>query len=253
MKALYPKTLYSACDLSSLGFETSDDLKELEEIAGQDRALEALRFGVGIRHGGYNLFVMGPSGMGKSSATRQYLEQQAAGKKSPDDWCYVNNFENPQKPKLLRLPAGMGKDLRKDIHELVEDLLSNMPSAFESDEYRISTEEIETEVEEKREEALQALSEESKTHAVSLVRTPHGFSFQPIKNGEVVTPDDYLKFPDEEREKVEEIVGVLQEKLEHIIRQFHQWKRESKHKIRELNREVARLVVSMIAAEVTRK
>jgi len=253
MKALYPKTLYSACDLSSLGFETSDDLKELEEIAGQDRALEALRFGVGIRHEGYNLFVMGPSGMGKSSATRQYLEQQAAGKKTPDDWCYVNNFEQPQKPKLLRLPAGMGKDLRKDIHELIEDLLSNMPSAFESDEYRILNEEIETEIEEKREQALQALAEESEVHDVSLVRTPQGFSFQPIKKGEVVTPEDYLKFPDEERKKVEEIVEVLQEKLEHIIRQFHQWKRESKQKTRELNREVAMSVVAMIVNEVKEK
>jgi len=134
MKALDSKALYNACDLASLEFETTDDLKDLKEIAGQDRALEALRFGVRIRHEGYNLFVMGPSGMGKSSATRQYLEQQAADKKPPDDWCYVNNFEYLQKPKLLRLPAGMGKALRKDIQELIEDLLSVMPSAFESDQ-----------------------------------------------------------------------------------------------------------------------
>jgi lon-related putative ATP-dependent protease len=250
MKALDPEMLYNACDLSSLKFETSDDLNELEEIAGQDRALEALRFGVGVRHEGYNLFVMGPSGMGKSSATRQYLEQQAADKSPPDDCCYVNNFEDPQKPKLLKLPAGMGKTLRKDIHELIEDLLGVMPSAFESDQYRIRSEEIESDIDERRELALKELADESKKHDVSLVRSPQGFSFQPIKNGEVVTPDEYLKFTDEEREKVEEIVAVLQEKLEQIIRQFHQWRRDAKRKIRELNREVAMSVVSTIISEL---
>lgn len=250
MKALDPKALYNACDLSSLKFETSDDLNELEEIAGQDRALEALRFGVGVRHEGYNLFVMGPPGMGKSSAARQYLEQQAADKNPPDDCCYVNNFENPQKPKLLKLPAGMGKILRKDIHELIEDLLGVMPSAFESDQYRIRSEEIESDIDERRERALKELADESKKHDVSLVRTPQGFSFQPIKNGEVVTPDEYLKFSDEEREKVEEIVAVLQEKLEQIIRRFHQWRRDAKRKIRELNREVAMSVVSTIIGEL---
>lgn len=253
MEELDPKTLYKACDLTKLDIETTADLKELDEIAGQDRALEALRFGVGVRHEGYNLFVMGPSGMGKSSATRQYLEQQATGKKTPDDWCYVNNFEHPQSPELLRLPAGTGKDLRKDIHNLIEDLLSVMPSAFESDQYRTRTEEIEAEVEEKREQALNELSEESEEHAVSLVRTPQGFSFRPIKDGEVLTPEDYLNLPDEERNKIDEIVAVLQEKLEHIIRQFHQWKRESKQKIRELNREVAMSAVGMIIDEIKNK
>lgn len=253
MKALSPETLYNVCDLSSLNITTSDDLSELEEIAGQDRALEALRFGVGIRHEGYNLFVMGPSGVGKSSATRQYLEQQAAGKKAPDDWCYVNNFEHHQKPRLLRVPAGIGKDLRTDIHELVEDLLNVMPSAFESDEYRIRSDEIESEVEEKREQALQALDDDSKVHDIALVKTPQGISFQPIKNGEVISPKDYLDLPNEEREKIEEIVAVLQEKLENIILQSHQWKRESKQKIRELNREVAMSVVSMIIDEVKEK
>lgn len=250
MKALDPESLYTACDFAALEFETTDDLEALEEIAGQDRALEALRFGVGVRHEGYNLFVMGPSGMGKSSATRQYLEQQAKGKTPPDDWCYVNNFEHPQKPKLLRLPAGRGKALRKDIHDLIDDLLSVIPSAFESDQYRIRNEEIESDIEERREQALQALTEEAEAHAVRLVRTPRGFSFQPMKDGEVITPDDYMKLADDERKKIEEIVSVLQEKLEHIIRQFHQWKRDSRQKIRELNREVAKSVVGMIIDEL---
>ena len=253
MKALDANVLYKVCSLSELDFETTDELKELKEIAGQDRALEALRFGVGIRHEGYNIFVMGPSGMGKSSATRQYLEQQAADKNPPDDWCYVNNFEQAQKPKLLRLPAGRGKTFRKDIHELVEDLLSVMPSTFDSDQYRIRSEEIKSDVEERRERALKELSKEAESHDLRLMRTPQGFSFHPMKKGETVTPAEYLNFPDKEQDKVQEIVAVLQEKLERIIRQFHQWMRESKQKIRELNREVAMSAVGMLIDDLKMK
>jgi len=253
MKALEANSLYKTCNFSSLDFETTDDLKELKEIAGQDRALEALRFGVGIRHEGYNIFVMGPSGMGKSSTTREYLEQQAADNNPPDDWCYVNNFDQPQKPKVLRLPAGDGKVFRDDINELVEDLLSVMPSTFESDQYRIRNEEIESDVEERREQALKELSQEAEAHDIRLVRTPQGFSFQPLKNGKLVTPEEYLKLPDEELNKIQEIVSVLQEKLEHIIRQFHQWKRDAKQKIRELNREVAMSAVGILIDDLKRK
>ena len=253
MKALDANVLYKTCNLSSLDFETTDELKELKEIAGQDRALEALRFGVGIRHEGYNIFVMGPSGMGKSSTTQEYLEQQAADKNPPDDWCYVNNFENVQKPKLLRLPAGKGKNFRKDIHELVDDLLSVMPSTFDSDQYRIRNEEIKSDVEERREQALKEMSKEAELHALHLVRTAQGFSFHPIKKGEALTPEEYLNLPDEEKEKIQEIVALLQEKLEHIIRQYHQWKRESKQKIRELNREVAMSAVGTLIDDLKRK
>ena len=253
MKALDSNVLYKTCNLSKLDFETTDELKELKEIAGQERALEALRFGVGIRHEGYNIFVMGPSGMGKSSATQEYLEQQAADENPPDDWCYVNNFENVQKPKLLRLPAGMGKTFRKDIHELVDDLLSIMPSTFDSDQYRIRNEEIRADVEERREQALKELSKEAKSHNLRLMRTPQGFSFHPMKKGKTITPEEYLNFSDEEQEKVQEIVAVLQEKLEQIIRQYHQWKRESKQKIRELNREVAMSAVGMLIDDLKRK
>ncbi len=253
MKALDANVLYKTCKLSSLDFETTDELKELKEIAGQDRALEALRFGVGIRHEGYNIFVMGPSGMGKSSASRQYLEQQAADKNPPDDWCYVNNFAQAQKPKLLRLPAGMGKVFREDIKELVDDLLSVMPSTFESDQYRIRNEEIGLDLEERREDALKKLSEEAELHDIRLVRTPRGFSFQPMKNGKTLTPEEYLSLEEAEGKKVQEIIAVLQEKLEQIIRQFHQWKRASKQKIRELNREVAMSAVGMLIDDLKTK
>jgi lon-related putative ATP-dependent protease len=245
--------LYTRCDLSKPGFETTKDLKELDEIAGQDRALEAIRFGVDIKQDGYNLFVMGPSGMGKCATTRQYLEQQAAKANPPDDWCYVNNFELPQKPKLLRFPAGKGKIFRDDIRELMDDLLSVMPSAFESEQYQIRAEEIEENIRELSKKVIKELSDVAESHGVRLVKTPRGFSFQPIRKGEVVTPEQFDKFSEKEKNRVEETVSVLEEKLENIVRQQFQWRREAKQKLRKLNREVAMSAVGVLIDDLLNK
>jgi lon-related putative ATP-dependent protease len=253
IKSLPSTSLFTPCEFAGLEFGSTDELEELKEIAGQTRALEALHFGVGIKRHGYNLFVMGPSGMGKCSTAREYLEQQAAGLKPPDDWCYVNNFELPHKPTALRLSAGRGREFRDDMRELVDDLLAALPSAFESDQYSTRHGEIGEEVEEKRDTAIHALYDEAESHNIRLVRSTTGFSFQPLRNGEVVTPDEYDHFSDEEKARVEEVVAVLQEKLEHIIRQLHQWKRDAKQRIRDLNKEVAMAAVGVIIAELKRK
>lgn len=253
INALPPEALYIRCDPAALDFETTNGLDALEEIAGQERALDALRFGVGIAREGYNLFVMGPPGVGKHSMVRQYLERKAAETAPPDDWCYVNNFETPHKPIALRLPAGMGCTLRKDIQELVEDLRGSMPSAFESEQYQLRIEEIGEEVKAYREKALEELAEEAKAHNIRLVRTTSGFSFMPLKGDEVVTPDEYETLPEDERSHIEEIVSVLQEKLEHIIRQVYQLQRKAKEKLREVNREAALSAVGLHIDELKKK
>ena len=245
MKKLSASDLYTRCDLGALEFETTDELEQLEEIVGQDRALEAIRFGVDIKQVGYNLYVMGPSGMGKRTTTLQYLKHQAADRTPPDDWCYVNNFEHPQKPVCLRFSAGKGKEFREDIKELLEDILTVLPAAFESDEYQLRAEEVEERVREKSEKAINDLSDLAESHEIRLVRTPRGFSFQPVRKGEVVTPDEYEHFSQNEKNRVEEIVNILEEKLENIIRQQYQWRREAKRELRHLNREVAMSAVEV--------
>ena len=246
IKSLPTKSLYTHCDLSSLNFKTTEELTELEQIAGQERALEALQFGVSIKRDGYNLFVMGPSGMGKCSTIRQYLEQQAADAPAPDDWCYVNNFDNSQKPEALRLPAGKGKVLRQDTRELMEDLVSVLTSAFGSEQYQMQSEEIGEDLTERREQALKELIEEARSHDIHLLKTPRGFSFEPMIKGNVLKPEEFVHLTEEKRRHIEEITAVLQEKLDLIIRQFHQWKRETRKKIRELNRQVAKSAVGVL-------
>ena len=130
---LPPEALYRRCPLEHLPFQTTDELPDLNRIVGQDRALAAVRFGVGMRHEGYNLYVLGPPGYGKHALVQSLLTPQAAISVTPSDWCYVHNFKTPDKPRALCLPAGQGMVLRRDIERLVETLQNVLPVAFEDE------------------------------------------------------------------------------------------------------------------------
>src|SRR6185436_10691420 len=109
---LGPEDVYRRCDPNQFTFETTADLEELKEIIGQSRAMAAIKFGMGIRREGYNLFALGSSAIAKHSVVRHYLKEQAAKEPTPDDLCYVNNFKQKNRPQVLRLPPGKGIDLK---------------------------------------------------------------------------------------------------------------------------------------------
>jgi len=119
-----------------LGFRTTTELPDSPITLGQDRAVSAIQFGIGIRHNGYNLFALGPSNAGEHTIVRQFLEQQAAHEPTARDWCYVHNFEQPHRPRAISLPAGRGIKFRDDMAQLVEDLRTAVSAALETDEYR---------------------------------------------------------------------------------------------------------------------
>ena len=136
---LQPRQLSNSCDPEQFEFQTTTDLKDLTEIIGQARAMDAVQFGSGTRHEGYNLFVLGPSGMGKQSLVRQLLAEKAKQESKPADWCYINNFTQPHKPLMLKLPYGKGEQLRLHMDKLINYLRGAVPALFESDEYRVKT------------------------------------------------------------------------------------------------------------------
>ncbi|MGE5503316.1 MAG: Lon-like protease helical domain-containing protein, partial [Actinomycetota bacterium] len=113
VQPLSPADLYRACDPAGFTFETTADLADHDEPIGQDRAVEAIRFAIGMRHRGFNLFALGPDGTGRRSMLLQYLGQAAAEQPVPDDWCYVNNFAESYKPRAIRLPSGRGQPFKK--------------------------------------------------------------------------------------------------------------------------------------------
>ena len=245
-KALDPDRLYRACDLSQLDFATTAELEPLAGPLGQERALEALNFGVGMRHDGYNLFVMGSPGLGKQTLLKQLLEAEAAKGAEPSDWCYVNNFEVPHRPLALALPAGRGAELRDDMNRLLDELLHAVPAAFQSDEYRIRAQEITDDYKGREERVFTELNEEAESQGIAILRTPVGFTLAPRRDGEVLGPAEFQKLPDAERETIETSVRELNEKLKEVFLRITAWQKESRERFRELNREVSDVTVGQL-------
>jgi len=250
---LRPEQLFNRCDPDAFEFNTTADLDGTAEIAGQERALEAIRLGMGIRRDGFNLFALGPAGTGKQSTVLQFLNNLAPGEARPDDWCYVYNFDKPRNPKALRLPPGRACKLSDDMAHLVETLFSVMPSAFSSEEYQTREKEIEESIHEQQASAIEALEQDAKEHSISLIRTPGGFAFAPLKKGEVIKPDDYMRLKEAERTKIEEQIDRLRDVLQSIMAQFPKWQRETAEKIKELNREVSSFALKPLMEEIRSK
>jgi lon-related putative ATP-dependent protease len=251
---LSPTQLRQCCDASGLAFATTDELEELEEIFGQVRAKEAAAFGIGIRRDGYNLYVLGPAGAGKQTLLRQLVGREAAGESAPADWCYVFNFQEPHRPKALRLPPGRGVKFRDDMSLLVDELLAAIPAAFDSDEYRARTEQIDAEFTERHEKAFHELAELASSQGIGLLRLPTGFSFAPVKkDGEVISPEEFAQLPPAEHERIEKAVGELQERLAQLLRNAQRSRKEQRERIRKLNREVASYAVAAATDEIRQR
>ena len=238
-EGLHADQLYRRCDPALLEFETTTELPDLTEIIGQERALEAVRFGINIRNSGYNIFALGPPGLGKHSLVTQLLAEPADHQPTPSDWCYVNNFDDPRRPRALAMPPGKGRALRDDMARLIEDLKIAIPAAFESDEYRSRSQEIEEEFKERQEKAIADIRQQAREKDIDLIRTPSGFAFAPMRKDEVISPKEFERLPEAEREGIAATVAQLQEKLRAVIRQVPQRRQESRDKLRTLNREVA--------------
>lgn len=251
--SLSPEALYQRCDPNQFTFETTAELERLAEIIGQARAVSAIEFGIGIQHEGYNLYALGPNGTGKFTAVSQFLELTAPTKPTPDDWCYVNNFDDPHKPHALRLPSGTAQTFKQDMAQLVSALRGTIPAAFSSDEYKAQQRAIEEELSDRQVQALEELRKLALEHQIALIRTPAGFAFAPLKDGEVIKPDEFMALSPEKQRSIENQVGALQESLQRIMEQMPQWQRETQAKLTELNENVARFAITPLLAEVRQK
>jgi len=249
---LSPDRLYRACDTAHFTFTTTAELDDLSEGIGQMRAIDAAHFGIGMRHAGYNLYVMGPPGSGKRYLISQLLDRRVGAEANPPDWCYVHNFDQPHKPRAIQLPAGMGTRFHADMQHLVAELQATIPAVFEGEEYRRRLSQIDEEFGERQTQAFGEVGDEAIKQGVTLLRTPNGFSFAPVKNNEVMSPDDFDKLSTEEKERIEQAIAGLQEQLEKVIRQVHQWRRERIERVRKLNEEVVLFAVGHLIDDLRR-
>lgn len=236
--------LYHACDLSKLAFNTTDDLDELKEHLGQSRAMEALKFGVGIQHEGYNLYVSGSTGLGKNTTVKELLEQEAIEDNAPSDWCYINNFEHPHKPEILKLPKGYGLKLQQDMNQFIDDVLLAIPAAFETDEYRASIQAIHEESARQEDKLLAEIANKAEKNNIIMVRTSTGWSIGPRKNGRAISPEEFDKLPEDEQKAITQVVEEIQNELKQMLLKIPTWQIELREKVKQLNREVSELTIT---------
>ena len=237
--ALAPARLYTACDVDHFEFQTTEELDGIDVGVGQSRAVDAIRFGVSVPGKGYNLYVLGPPGSGRHSMARRLLQKEGTSKPTPGDWCYVNDFENPQSPRAIHLPAGVGLKLREDMRQLIEELRSAIPAAFERDEYRNQVAEIDQEFEERRKETMSSFQKSAQDEDVELIQTPQGYALAPTMNGQTMDDRVFQKLPEKQRKETEQKMQRLSKSLKDHLEQLPLWNKERRERVRDLDRRVA--------------
>jgi lon-related putative ATP-dependent protease len=242
--------LYRPCDPTELPFEQVGEIADLLEPIGQDRAVEAVQFAVAMRHKGYNVYALGASGTGKHTVIRELLERRAATMPAPPDWCYVNNFADPQKPRRLQLPPGRGNGLREAMKRLVEELRAALPAAFERDDYRARLDVIDQQFKQRNEEAFGELQRRGEKKGITLLRTPMGLALAPRRDGKVLTPELFEALPQAERERIQHDLEEVQGELEAVMQKVPQWEREHREAVRELNRNTTGAAIAQMMGEL---
>jgi predicted ATP-dependent protease len=242
--------LRRSTDPSSLGFASTAELDELGEIVWQDRAVEAVTFALDMRREGYNVYALGPEGTGKHTVIRQFLETRAATEPDPDDWCYVHNFVDSQRPRALRLPAGRGAVLRDQMDRLAIELRSAIRTAFEGDQYRVRKDALEDEVRKRRDATLDEFEARAKKVEVALIRMPMGLALAPMHQGEAIDSDRFHKLPEADQARIRAAMEALETELAAALRQVPRWEREAREKLRELNQRVTKDAVGHLFEEV---
>ena len=252
-KPLSPQLLYRQCDPSQLNFETTAELEELNEIPGQDRAVEAIHFATEIGVDGHNIYVLGPPGSGRHTFVRQFLEKKAAAREIPPDWCYVSNFDDPRKPSALALPPGRSQEFRLDVEHVIQDAQTAIPAAFEGEEFEAQREAITEEFKEIQEKAFQQVEEEAKKQEIGVVQTPTGIAFIPLKEGEALGAEEFKKLPEDEQQQFHEQISGLTKRLQQVMRSMPKHARVMRQKMRQLERDVAGLAVTGLLDELIQK
>ena len=247
---LSAEQLSPACDPKKFEFETTVALEDVDGLIGQERAVEAIRFGTEIQRKGFNLFVLGSSGLGKHTAVSRHLEEKAKSQPRPSDWVYVNNFEVSHKPVAIELPPGRGSVLQKGMAAAIDRLKGAIPALFESDDYRNRRRAIDEGMQGSHKAAIEALSEKAKAQGVALVQSQQGLGMAPIKDGEVMQPDAFNALPDEEKKRIQETISSLQKELAVIMENLPRLNQERRDKIRDYNRELAAVAVVQALRDV---
>jgi lon-related putative ATP-dependent protease len=227
------------CDVNFMHCESTKDLVPLSEIIGQERAVRALKFGLGIKDHGFNMYVAGYPGTGRKTAVKNFVEAQAKVQPVPPDWCYVNNFANPYEPKAIKLQAGKGKEFHDDMKNLIENVRDSLPKAFESEDYVAKREATIRGLEKQRKQLIEEINTNAQREGFVIQTTPIGMILIPILDGKPLSEEEMLALPQKMKDKLEEKREKLETDFRNTMRQLIDMERKIHEALKKLNKEVA--------------
>ncbi len=243
--------LRNRCKPNTFNFKTTADLDEPTTILGQQRLAASLKFGTGIGDHGYNIFALGPNQTNKHDYLKEFLKEVAADKPTPPDICYINNFNNQYEPKALQLPAGTGCDLEKQMDSLLDNLVPTLTAAFETEEYQNRRQSLQEQIQEEQNQTFEDLKDKAKEKGLSLIKTPAGFTFAPVKEGgEMMEEQEVRNLSDEEREELEGKTKELQQDLQKLIRKMPSNQRKVREQMKRLDKEIASFAIKDLFGDV---
>lgn len=254
MKSLPLSQLYKVCVLKDLPFKTTRQLEPLAEIVGQNRAQAAVRFALAMPHGGYNVYAVGRNGLGKRTMMLRYLEHHVDTENLSHDWCYVANFEEPRIPRVLRLPAGKGNELKQDMEKLMGRLMKMIPQTFDSDSFLERSEQLKNGYAKKQEDELEKVAAQAKRKKVSLnITTPGGYRLVAMNGEEPHTAESFQALTEAQRDKFESDINKLEKKLRQVLRKLADWEQEYAESQQALNEETLESISGHQIDELTEK
>jgi lon-related putative ATP-dependent protease len=247
IKELAPEQLRKTCDPSELSLVSPDQLSSAKSIVGQDRAVQALEFGLETRHKGFHIYVSGPPGTGKATALETYLTEEAQSRIPVPDYCYVNQFNNSDQPQYLRFSPSTGRVFQSEMRILLEQIQSRIPLAFESQHYLDQRERIAKNLVDQKRLIFSSLNEKTQSEGFSLQQTQVGTEVRlviaPVINGETLTEEDFLQLPPEKRQSIMDMRAVLDKELRVSLKEGRHVELNATRLMSELDREVAGFVM----------
>ena len=239
------KDLKMTCNPNVFDFDTTSDLEAIQDGIGQDRGIKALEFGLQVDVKGYNIYIEGPSGVGKTLYTKNYLNKLASKKKVPSDWCYIYNFDNPNEPIAVELPAGQGKEFKEAMEGFIKEIRKDIRKTFNNDDFEKEKALIKQQFEEKRSALLDKLNQDASKNNFQVKTAQNGIYMMPIVDGRVIEEEEFDKLSDEIKKEYEEKSLIVQEQIMNTISQIKEIERASDKKISEWQSNVALLTVNV--------
>ena len=250
---LAPEALTRPFTPEQFNFTSTEDLEPFRGVLGQERAVEALQFGVAMPRPGYNVFVMGEPGTGRFSFVKRYLKAEAKRLETPADRLYVNHFDEPREPRALELASGTAGAFLDDINQLIDNLLATFPAVFEHPSFQQKKNAIDRDFNKRYDQALDVVERLSLEKSVALYRDSSNIAFTPMLDGKALDEAEFAQLPEAERERFHADIATLEERLNEELSSLPQWKRESSNLLRQLNEETITIALQPLLAPLSQK